>query len=96
MHALGHLSSDALKTALGLQGPGATPAAVRGATLQGNDLYVFGTGVDLRLTAAALIGGPALWSAVVDRVGDLEWRACRKFTAGVAQPLYYVGSTSVT
>jgi hypothetical protein len=81
--------SDVL-TALKLQGAGAT----RGRSLAGSDLNIQGTGVYVRLYAAALVGGPAQWSSKLDRVGELTWQATRTFTMGVANPLFFIGSSA--
>jgi hypothetical protein len=74
--------------ALKLQGAGAT----RGRSLAGPDLNIEGTGVYIRLYAAALSGGPAQWSSKLDRIGELTWQATRTFTDGVANPLFYIGA----
>jgi hypothetical protein len=79
---------DALMTALKLQGAG----AVRGRSLAGSDLNIVGTGIYVRLYAAALTGGPAVWSSKNDRIGELTWASTRSFTAGVANPLFFVGT----
>lgn len=79
-----------LMTALALQGASAT----RGRSLAGDDLVIEGTGMYAKLTAAALVGGPAQWARNLDRIGELEWRATRTFTAGVADPLFYIGTAA--
>lgn len=79
-----------LLTKLGLQGAG----AVRGRSLAGDDLNIEGDGVYMRLYAAALLGGPAQWATRLDRVGELQWQATRTFTAGVANPLFYIGNAA--
>jgi hypothetical protein len=82
------ISESDLLTALKLQGTGAE----RGRSLAGEDLNITGTGVYIRLTAAALVGGPMTYSSRNDRIGELEWRATRTFTSGVANPLFFVGT----
>lgn len=77
-------------SALTLQGAGAT----RGRSMAGADLNIAGTDVYVRLYAAALQGGSALWSAKQDRIGELTWAATRTFTAGVANPLFYIGAAA--
>jgi hypothetical protein len=79
-----------LLTKLGIQGAGAT----RGRSLSGDNLNIEGTGVYARLYAAALTGGPAVWSSRLDRLGDLTWQATRTFTEGVANPLFYIGESA--
>ncbi len=76
-----------LLTKLNLQGAG----AVRGRSLAGDDLDISGTDVFMRLNKAALVGGPAQWKTDLDRVGELTWQATRSFTAGVADPLFFIG-----
>ena len=78
-----------LMTALKLQGTGAT----RGRSLAGANLDITATGVGMRLTAAALSGGPAIWGTKSNRVGELTWTATRTFTSGVANPLFYIGTS---
>lgn len=79
-----------LITALKLQGAGAT----RGRSLSGENFNIEGTGVYARLYAAALVGGPAIWSSRADRLGELTWQATRTWTAGVANPLFYIGDSA--
>ena len=79
-----------LMTAIALQGAGAT----RGRSLAGSDYNIEGTGVYVRLYAAALVGGPALWSSKLDRMGELTWQATRTFTSGVSNPLFYIGAAA--
>lgn len=80
----------ALRAALNIDGSGAT----RGRSLAGSDLNIQGTGVYMRLYAAALVGGLAQFKTDLDRVGELTWQATRTFTGGVANPLFYVGASA--
>lgn len=77
-------------TALTLQGAGAT----RGRSLAGSDFVIEGAGVYCLLNAAALSGGPGLFSSKNDRVGELTWQATRSFTSGVADDLFYIGAAA--
>jgi hypothetical protein len=81
---------SALLTALAMQGA----SAVRGRSMAGDDLNIQGTGVYMRLYAAALTGGLAQWSSKADRIGELTWAATRTFTAGVANPLFFIGASA--
>lgn len=96
---LGSLAVNATATPIGLteaqlldaikfQGAGSR----RGRSLAGADLTLTGTGVYIKLTAAALKGGPAHFSSKLDRVGELTWAATRTFTAGTPNPLFVVGT----
>jgi hypothetical protein len=86
------VSDSDLRTFLKLQGTG----AVRGATIQGDPMYITGNGVALVVYGAGLKGGPSQYSPSLDRLGELEWVGTRTFSAGVPNPLYYVGSASAT
>lgn len=81
---------SAMLTALAMQGA----TAIRGRSMAGTALNIEGTGVYARLYAAALTGGQALWSSKADRIGELSWTANRTFTAGVANPLFYIGAAA--
>lgn len=85
------LSETQLLDAVKFQGAGAR----RGRSLAGADLTLTGTGVFIKLSGAALKGGPAHFSAKLDRVGELTWSATRTFLAGVPQPLFVVGTAPV-
>ncbi len=85
------IDSAQLATKLRLQGTGAH----RGARLVGgDDLNVYGPDDEpyIRIYGARLRTGPRMFGAAVDRVGECEWYAARSFSAGVANPLFYVGS----
>lgn len=84
------ISESQLLTKLTLQGAG----AARGTSLSGDDLNVSGTGVYVRIYGAALRTGPQQFGSQSDRVGTLEWAATRTFTAGVPDPLFYVGTAA--
>lgn len=85
---LGVHSADVLAK-LKLQGEGAQ----RGGRLAGtDDLVMAATGVAVSMTAAALRNAPHTFGRSADRIGGLEWFATRKFTAGVPQPLFTVGT----
>jgi len=85
------LSEAQLLDAVKFQGAGAR----RGRSLAGADLTLTGDGVFIKLSAAALKGGPAHFSSKIDRVGELTWSATRKFTAGAPDPLFVVGTAPV-
>lgn len=69
-------------------------AAIRGRSLAGDNLNIEGTGVYMRLYAAALVGGPAQWKTDLERTGELTWQATRGFTGGAANPLFYIGAAA--
>lgn len=79
-----------LIAALNIDGSG----AARGRSLAGSNLDIVGTGVYMRLYAAALTGGPAQWKTDQERVGELTWQSTRTFTSGVANPLFYIGASA--
>lgn len=85
-----------LATALYLQGA----SAGRGRSLSNNsanlNISASANNFGVKLFNAALRGGPSIWSNRIDRVGELEWVATRSYNAGVPQPLFYVGTTSVS
>ncbi len=85
------IDSSQLSTKLRIQGTGAH----RGARLVGgDDLNVYGPDDEpyIRIYGARLRTGQRMFGAAVDRVGECEWYAARSFDAGVAEPLFYVGS----
>ena len=85
---LGIAPADVLAK-LKLQGAGAQ----RGGSLASTDnLVMAGTGVQVTMTNAALRNAPHAFGRSVDRVGELELFANRKFDAGVPQPLFTVGT----
>lgn len=99
---LGSLAVTATATPIGLnvgqlleavkfQGAGSR----RGRSLAGPDLTLTGDGVFIKLSAAALKGGPSHFSSKLDRVGELTWNATRKFTAGAPDPLFVVATAPV-
>jgi hypothetical protein len=70
-----------------LQGAGAQ----RGGTLAtADDLVVASDEATITGTAGALISGPQAFGRTADRIGELQWRASRRFIAGVPQPLFSV------
>lgn len=81
---------------LKIQGAGAARGASLGAL--GADLLLSAVAANLgvKLTQAALVGGPALYSTTLDRIGELTWEATRTFGASGANPLFVVSSSSVT
>ena len=82
---------SSLLTALKLQDTG----SLRGRSLSGVNLDIAGTGFYARLSTAALLGGGASWVTKGDRIGELTWAATRHFTAGVADPLFIVSTTTI-
>lgn len=96
---------QSLQVTARLQPEGVTPAdvlallkhqgagAVRGrSTATANKLKIAGTGVFVSLSGAAPILGNEAYGPMARRVGQMEWRATRTFAAGVADPLFYVGT----
>lgn len=57
-------------------------------------LDVSGTGVHIRLYSAMVRDPVINWHSKTDMIGELTWRACQGFTANVADPLFYVGTTA--
>jgi hypothetical protein len=90
---VGITESD-LMTAIKLQGSGAARGRSLGAT--GTNLDLSASGFFLRLYQAALRGGPQMFSSRTDRVGELTWVATRSFSSGIAYPLFYVGTSTLT
>jgi hypothetical protein len=84
------LDENQVLTKMALQDTG----AVRGRSLSGDNLLVSGTGVFVQLYGAALKTSALNYSAAQDRVGQLEWAATRTFSAGVPNPLFYIGTTT--
>jgi len=82
------VSEADLMAALQMQGVNAG----RGKTLVKNDLILQGTGVYVKLTGAALKGGPQNFTSAEDRIGELTWAATRTFAAGVPNPLFTIGT----
>ncbi len=93
MMPIGVESSDLL-TALQLQGTGA--AIGRSMGQNGHNLNLSATGFYARLYQAGLQGGPELFSRSKDRIGEISFIATRSFTAGVPNPLFFVGTSSIT
>ncbi len=77
-----------LRAKLNLDGSGSK----LGRSLAGDDLNIQGTGVYVRVYAAALTGGPAQWKRDDERVGELTWKGNRTFTGGVPNPMLYIGA----
>jgi len=73
-----------------IQGTG----AARGSSLNANsnDLNIIGTGVYVRIYKASPNGGGLAFGNATLRAGELEFVATRSFTAGAADPLFYVGT----
>jgi hypothetical protein len=90
---IGVQASD-LMTALQLQGSGA--AIGRSLGQNGNDLILSATGFYAKLNQAGLQGGPELFSRSKDQTGEITFVATRKFTGGVPQPLFVVGTAAIT
>jgi hypothetical protein len=82
--------------ALKLQGSGSARGMSLGAI--GADLLLSAVAANLgvKLTQAALIGGPAIYSNKLDRIGELTWEATRSFGSSGANPLFTVSAASVT
>lgn len=74
--------------------------AARGRSLNafGNDLLLSAVANNLgcKIFAAALEGGPALYSNKVDRIGPLSWVATRGFSGSGPNALFSIGNASVT
>jgi hypothetical protein len=79
-----------LVTALAMQGSG----AVRGRSQKsiGTDLVISGTGVEVLLSKASMRNGQLDFGAASPRIGEVIFSANRSFTAGVADPLFTVGT----
>jgi hypothetical protein len=87
----GVLPAD-VSTALVHQGAG----AVRGRSMQGfgSHLNITGTGVYVRLYHAAARLGNQAFGMATRRVGQMEFASTRNLTAGVADPLFFVGTAA--
>lgn len=68
--------------------------AGRGRRITGDDLNIIGTEAYIRLYAASIEDVPLNFDGKEDRVGDIKWRANRSVTAGVANPLFYIGAAA--
>lgn len=69
--------------------------AGRGRRLTSSDaLNISGSALYVRLYGPQLTNPGFQFSGQNDRVGELEWIAARTYSAGVAQPLYYVGAAA--
>lgn len=80
---------------LRIQGTGA--ARGRSLSTYGQDLNLSGTGFYARLYNAALkADAPQMFSLKQDRTGELTWVATRTFSNGQPNPLFYVGSSTLT
>ena len=84
------ISEEQMLEKLLLQGTG----AVRGRSLSGDDLIIQGTSVYVRINKASLRNSVQHFAANLERIGELTWSANRKFVSGVAQPLFFVGTTA--
>ena len=85
------ISESELRTKRKIQGAGAN----RSRSLAGDDLNITGTGVYIRLYAAALRGqSPLNYGSKSDRLGTLEWGATRSWSSGVPNPLFFVGDSA--
>ncbi len=87
---LGILETDVIN-ALRIQGVG--NARGRSLQLNSNDLVITGTGAVITVKSAQLKSGPQMFGAGQLRIGELVWVATRKFTAGVASPLFSVATS---
>lgn len=59
-----------------------------------NDLIVSASGVYFSLANAGLIDMNAAWGSQAKRLGACQWQAHRTVTAGVADPLFYIGTSA--
>lgn len=87
----GMIPSD-LTSAVQHQGQGALRGASR--SERGSDLIITGTGVYVLLSQASLIAPTEAYDSSSRRIGAAEWRSSRTITAGVADPLFYVGTSA--
>lgn len=89
LRPLNLLESDILGKIL-LQGSGAG----RGKSLPTENLDVFAAGDNpfIRLYGAQLLNAPLTGGAEEDRIGELEFKTKRTFSAGAANPVFYVGT----
>ena len=96
---------QSLEVSAKLQPEGVTPAqvlsllkhqgagAIRGrSTATTNKLKIAGAGVFVSLSGAAPILGNEAYGAMARRVGQMEFRATRTFTAGAVDPLFVVAT----
>jgi hypothetical protein len=83
-------------TALQLQGAGAARGRSLGASGQDLLLSAVAANLGVKITGAALVGGPGIWSNKLDRVGELTWEATRTFGSTGPNPLFTLSGSSVT
>ncbi len=84
-----NISEDAVLAKRLFQGTGAR----HGRKISDNDdLVITGDGLCVVLYNAALTDTPINYDGKANRSGDFTWSAQRKFTAGVPQALFYIGT----
>lgn len=83
------IDETAVRAKMLSQGTGAG----RGRRITGDHLNITATDFYLRAYRASLTQAPELYDKAADRLGDLTWRANLGVTAGVADPLFYIGTT---
>ena len=59
-----------------------------------SDLIISATGQYFYVYGAILTESPLAWASEDNRLGDCTWKATRAMASGVAQPLFYVGTTA--
>jgi hypothetical protein len=59
-----------------------------------NDLIISASGVYVSLLNAGLIDMNAAWGSEAKRLGACQWQANRTVTAGVPDPLFYIGTAA--
>lgn len=59
-----------------------------------NDLIISATGVYFKMSKAGLMEADLGWGAQRKRIGPCKWMATRTVTAGVPDPLYYIGTSA--
>ena len=86
------VSEDEVIAALSMQGAG----VLRGTSLlaASHDLTIAGTGVHAIVYNAAPGAGPLMFGRTILRAGEVVMHACRSFTDGVADPMFYVGTAA--
>jgi hypothetical protein len=88
------ITSSDVASAIKLQGTGADRGRSLGTS--GHNLDLTADGFFVRLYQAALRGGSGHYSPRTDRIGELTWLATRSFSNGTPNPLFYLGTTSIT
>jgi hypothetical protein len=71
-----------------------SPAGLGVSVATEDNLNIFGNGVYVRLSRAALVDGGLTYGNQAKRLAEASWNATRNITAGTADPLFYIGTAA--